>query len=131
MSEDYGKHLMGVDDLLQKHSLLEADIHVLGERVKTVNLQAMKFVDGDFSEVGGNLTVFTDIRNKSSALLSAVVLCRAYSGSEFAVANTLAKLKKLEPNEINFGQGFSQKVISTSCFAFYSLLARCDFFVVC
>ncbi|XP_052768377.1 spectrin beta chain-like isoform X4 [Mya arenaria] len=53
MSEDYGKHLMGVDDLLQKHGLLEADIHVLGERVKTVNHQADKFVDGDFSEVGG------------------------------------------------------------------------------
>ena len=77
MSEDYGKHLMGVDDLLQKHSLLEADIHVLGERVKTVNLQAMKFVDGDFSEVGGNLTFFTDIRNKPSALLSAVVLYKS------------------------------------------------------
>ena len=38
---------------------------------------------------------------------------RAYSGSEFVVANTLAKWKKLEPNEINF----SQKVVSTSCFA--------------
>lgn len=44
---------MGVDDLLQKHGLLESDIHVLGERVKTVNLQATKFVEGDFSEVGG------------------------------------------------------------------------------
>ncbi|XP_052270062.1 spectrin beta chain-like isoform X3 [Dreissena polymorpha] len=53
MSEDYGKHLMGVDDLLQKHGLLESDIHVLGERVKTVNIQANKFVEGDFSEVGG------------------------------------------------------------------------------
>lgn len=53
MSEDYGKHLMGVEDLLQKHSLLEADIHVLGERVKTVNLQAEKFVEGDFAGVGG------------------------------------------------------------------------------
>jgi len=57
MSEDYGKHLMGVDDLLQKHGLLEADIHVLGERVKTVNLQATKFVEGDFSEVGGECTL--------------------------------------------------------------------------
>lgn len=44
---------MGVDDLLQKHSLLDSDINVLGERVKTVNLQANKFVEGDFSEVGG------------------------------------------------------------------------------
>ena len=53
MSEDYGKHLMGVEDLLQKHSLLEADINVVGERVKTVNSQASRFIDGDFSEVGG------------------------------------------------------------------------------
>ena len=29
------------------------------------------------------------------------------------VANTLAKWKKLEPNDINFSQGFSQKVVST------------------
>ena len=42
-SEDYGKHLMGVDDLLQKHSLLEADIKVIGERVKSVNGQADPF----------------------------------------------------------------------------------------
>ncbi|XP_033733758.1 spectrin beta chain-like isoform X6 [Pecten maximus] len=53
MSEDYGKHLMSVEDLLQKHSLLEADIHVLGERVKTVNTQADRFVKGDFSDAGG------------------------------------------------------------------------------
>ena len=48
------------------------------------------------------------------------LLIRAYPGSEFVVANTLAKWKTLEPNEINFGQGFSQKV-STSCFLFDSL----------
>ena len=44
---------------------------------------------------------------------------RAYSGSEFVVANTLAKWKKLEPNKINLSQGFSQKV-STNCFVFNS-----------
>ena len=38
------------------------------------------------------------------------------------VANTLAKSKKLEPNEINLSQGFSQKV----CFVFNSLPARGD-----
>ena len=42
---------------------------------------------------------------------------RAYPGSEFVVANTLAKLKKLEPNE-NSSQGFSQEVVSTSWFIF-------------
>ena len=52
---------------------------------------------------------------------------RAYPGSEFVAANTLAKWKKLEPNEINFGQGFSQKVVSTSSFVFNSLAARGDF----
>lgn len=38
LSDDFGKHLMGVEDLLQKHSLVEADINVLGERVKQVKL---------------------------------------------------------------------------------------------
>ncbi|KAK7104923.1 spectrin beta chain-like isoform X2 [Littorina saxatilis] len=53
LSEDYGKHLMGVEDLLQKHSLLEADVHVVGERVKTVNTQAQRFIEDDFADVGG------------------------------------------------------------------------------
>ena len=34
---------MGVDDLLQKHSLLEADIKVIGTRVKSINAQADPF----------------------------------------------------------------------------------------
>lgn len=38
LSDDYGKHLLGVEDLLQKHSLVEADINVLGERVKQVKV---------------------------------------------------------------------------------------------
>ncbi|GFT00678.1 spectrin beta chain [Nephila pilipes] len=44
LSEDYGKHLMGVEDLLQKHSLVEADINVLGERVKAVVQHSQKFI---------------------------------------------------------------------------------------
>ncbi|KAK8720528.1 hypothetical protein OTU49_013268 [Cherax quadricarinatus] len=47
LSEDYGKHLMGVEDLLQKHSLLEADINVLGERVKTVIEHSQRFLDDE------------------------------------------------------------------------------------
>ena len=49
---------------------------------------------------------------------------QGYPGSEFVAANTLTKWKKLEPNEINFSQGFSQKVVSTSCFVFKYLPAR-------
>ena len=53
-SEDYGKHLMGVEDLLQKQSLLEADINIVGERVKNINAQAQRFVDSDFPDAGGD-----------------------------------------------------------------------------
>uniref|UniRef100_A0ABD2X9X6 Spectrin beta chain n=1 Tax=Trichogramma kaykai TaxID=54128 RepID=A0ABD2X9X6_9HYME len=45
LTDDYGKHLMGVEDLLQKHSLVEADINVLGERVKAVVAQSQRFLD--------------------------------------------------------------------------------------
>ena len=44
----------------------------------------------------------------------------AYPGSECVVASILAKWKKLEPNEIDFSQGFSQKVVSRSCSVFNS-----------
>ena len=50
-----------------------------------------------------------------------------YPGSEFAVANTLAKWKKLEPDEIDFSKGFSQKVVLRSCSVFNSLPASGDF----
>ncbi|XP_050677383.1 spectrin beta chain isoform X1 [Leptidea sinapis] len=50
LTDDYGKHLMGVEDLLQKHALLEADINVLGERVKVVVGQSQRFLE---QEEGG------------------------------------------------------------------------------
>ena len=50
-------------------------------------------------------------------------IVRAYPGSEFVAANTLAEKKKWEPNKINFSQGFSKKVVSTSCFVFFKLFA--------
>ncbi|XP_062529701.1 spectrin beta chain isoform X2 [Bombyx mori] len=47
LTDDYGKHLMGVEDLLQKHALVEADINVLGERVKVVVGQSQRFLEGE------------------------------------------------------------------------------------
>ena len=55
------------------------------------------------------------------------MIFRAYPGSEFVVANTFAKLKKLEPNAIDFSQGFSQKVVSRSFSVFNTLPACGDF----
>ena len=42
---------------------------------------------------------------------------RSYSGSEFVVANTLAKRKKLEPNEINFNRSSINKLFCIKLFA--------------
>ena len=42
------------------------------------------------------------------------------------MANSLAKLKKLEPNKIDFSQGFSQKVVSRPCSVFNSFPASGD-----
>ncbi|RYY06543.1 MAG: hypothetical protein EON55_23100, partial [Alphaproteobacteria bacterium] len=36
---------MGVEDLLQKHSLIEADINMLGERIRNVTRASEDFID--------------------------------------------------------------------------------------
>uniref|UniRef100_A0A8C3CFJ2 Spectrin beta chain n=1 Tax=Cairina moschata TaxID=8855 RepID=A0A8C3CFJ2_CAIMO len=42
-SQDFGKHLHGVDDLLQIHALVEADIAAQAERVRAVSAAAQRF----------------------------------------------------------------------------------------
>ncbi|CAD6199906.1 unnamed protein product [Caenorhabditis auriculariae] len=43
LSEDLGAHLMDVEDLLQKHALLESDINIIGDRVRSAVEQSQKF----------------------------------------------------------------------------------------
>ena len=50
LSQDYGKHLLGVEDLLQKHSLVETDISVQADRVRSVNNNAHKFAEDSEGE---------------------------------------------------------------------------------
>lgn len=50
LSQDYGKHLLGVEDLLQKHALVEADIAIQADRVKAVSTNATKFSVNDSGE---------------------------------------------------------------------------------
>ena len=55
-SHDLGKHLAGVEDLLQLHELVEADIAVQAERVRAVSASALRFCDpgkGEHGVVGG------------------------------------------------------------------------------
>uniref|UniRef100_A0A7N4V7Y2 Spectrin beta chain, erythrocytic n=1 Tax=Sarcophilus harrisii TaxID=9305 RepID=A0A7N4V7Y2_SARHA len=44
-SQDLGKHLAGVEDLLQLHELVEADIAVQAERVRAISASALRFSD--------------------------------------------------------------------------------------
>lgn len=62
MSQDYGKHLLGVEDLLQKHALVEADIAIQAERVRGVNASAQKFAtDGEGKILGFTLRCVLDL----------------------------------------------------------------------
>lgn len=54
LSQDYGKHLLGVEDLLQKHALVEADISIQAERVKAVNTSANKYAGSSEGEQLGS-----------------------------------------------------------------------------
>uniref|UniRef100_A0A673H7W7 Spectrin beta chain, non-erythrocytic 1-like n=1 Tax=Sinocyclocheilus rhinocerous TaxID=307959 RepID=A0A673H7W7_9TELE len=56
LSQDYGKHLLGVEDLLQKHALVEADIGIQADRVKAVNANAQKLA---VDEEGKKSSLFT------------------------------------------------------------------------
>uniref|UniRef100_A0A669EML3 Spectrin beta chain n=1 Tax=Oreochromis niloticus TaxID=8128 RepID=A0A669EML3_ORENI len=47
LSPDFGKHLLEVEDLLQKHALLENDIALQAERVQNASAAALKFANGD------------------------------------------------------------------------------------
>ena len=58
------------------------------------------------------------------------VLKQGNPSSEFVVANTLAKWKKLEPHEIDFSQGFSQKVVS-KIVMYLTLCQLVATFVIC
>ncbi|XP_025047789.1 spectrin beta chain, erythrocytic isoform X3 [Alligator sinensis] len=45
LSPEFGKHLLEVEDLLQKHKLIEADITIQAEKVRTICAAALQFAD--------------------------------------------------------------------------------------
>ncbi|XP_055345534.1 spectrin beta chain-like isoform X2 [Paramacrobiotus metropolitanus] len=47
VSDDYGRHLLDVEELIQKHALLDNDIGVVGDRVRSVNNTARRFIDDE------------------------------------------------------------------------------------
>uniref|UniRef100_A0A8C4WHW1 Spectrin beta chain, non-erythrocytic 2 n=1 Tax=Gopherus evgoodei TaxID=1825980 RepID=A0A8C4WHW1_9SAUR len=59
-SQDFGKHLHGVEDLLQIHALVEADIAVQAERIKAVGTAAQRFA----TPGEGNCSTHTTLEEK-------------------------------------------------------------------
>lgn len=53
LSEDFGRHLLDVEDLLQKHSLIEADIAAQEDRIKAADEQANLFLEMEPEVEGG------------------------------------------------------------------------------
>lgn len=53
-SQDSGKHLHDVLDLLQKHTLVEADISAQAERIKAVQGAAQRFTSHEQGENSSN-----------------------------------------------------------------------------
>ena len=49
-SEDYGKHLLDVENLLHKHSLIESQIQSQGESVQRINNVAQRFIKAKHPE---------------------------------------------------------------------------------
>ncbi|XP_037096955.1 spectrin beta chain, erythrocytic isoform X1 [Syngnathus acus] len=47
LSSDIGKHLLEVEDLLQKHALLEKDVALQADRVQNASAAALKFANGE------------------------------------------------------------------------------------
>ncbi|XP_027827729.2 spectrin beta chain, erythrocytic isoform X2 [Ovis aries] len=46
LSAEFGKHLLEVEDLLQKHKLMEADIAIQGDKVKAITTATLQFAEG-------------------------------------------------------------------------------------
>jgi len=43
-SDDVGKHVLGVEDLLQKHLLMESQLSALGPRIRNLNKRAQPYM---------------------------------------------------------------------------------------
>ncbi|KAK6045406.1 spectrin repeat-containing domain protein, partial [Cooperia oncophora] len=74
LSDDLGAHLMDVEDMLQKHALLESDINIIGERVRNAVAQAQRFRDPEGPDGSGYLPVEPAVVDERSAILQARLL---------------------------------------------------------
>lgn len=62
MSAEFGKHLLEVEDLLQKHKLMEADIAIQGDKVKAITAATLQFTEGKGEAKGLHSNEASDAR---------------------------------------------------------------------
>lgn len=80
-SQDSGKHLHDVLDLLQKHTLVEADISAQAERIKAVQGAAQRFTSYEQGECSGVMSLSLCDLIGCSLILSVLVIA-AYKPCE-------------------------------------------------
>lgn len=86
-SQDLGKHLAGVEDLLQLHELVEADIAVQAERVRAVSASALRFCDpGKGENWGEGELEMKGLGNKGQACHSGTFGGRITDGQVMVIA---------------------------------------------
>ena len=121
LSDDYGKHLLGVEDLLQKHSLVEADINVLGERVKQVVMHSHRFLEEetvqDYQPCDPSIIVERVSGKKFTQWVSLVIGCVIHTDVPTLEFWALERLSMTFFEYILFatlfssnGKGFSEKI---------------------
>ncbi|XP_071961269.1 spectrin beta chain, non-erythrocytic 1-like [Antedon mediterranea] len=71
-STDCGKHILGVENLLQKHSLIEVNIASQNKRLEVVNLQADRFVTSGHSKT---LDIKRKVADVNLTFQSVTLLC--------------------------------------------------------
>ncbi len=98
--ENYGKHLISVQDLLQRHKLIEADILLVGEKVDRVCNEAQAFSEQSRSEEvnresGAEIHIKSDPNNDAAVISDRVARLQESNRK----VNDLSKEREARLNE--------------------------------
>lgn len=76
-SDDVGRHLLAVEDLLQKHALMESQVHSMGETIKRLNRQGEAFISTGHKDAPVLQKRLKDLNTGHEALLKKAAERRA------------------------------------------------------
>lgn len=76
-SDDVGRHLLAVEDLLQKHALMESQVHSMGETIKRLNKQGEAFISTGHKDAPVLQKRLQDLNKGHEALLKKAAERRA------------------------------------------------------